>query len=197
MSVISKVPPFILASASPRRRELLLRAGFKLNTVTIAIDEAHDGIAEPIEIVRSIATKKLEACTQYLEDSLVLTADTLVFKDDQILGKPVDKNDAVRMLKLLSNSSHSVVTAVCIGHQDQSYTFHVATEVYFAPLDSEMIEYYIENYRPFDKAGAYGIQEWIGDVAIQKINGSYTNVVGLPMYETSQAIINYSDKWLN
>lgn len=194
--MMNSTPPFILASSSPRRRGLLRDAGFNFDVIAIDFDETHPVGLSPIEIVEFLAHKKLASCNEWLAKFLVVTADTLVFKDNTILGKPIDRPHAIEMLNDLSNSEHIVATSVCLGYQKQLHQFTVTTTVYFAPLSNDEIEYYVDHYMPFDKAGSYGIQEWIGQIGIKKIAGSYTNVVGLPMYETYHAIVDLSNKWL-
>jgi nucleoside triphosphate pyrophosphatase len=194
--MMNSIPPFILASSSPRRQELLRSAGFNFKTVKIDVDEDFHASLAPLEVVAFLAHKKLAACKKWLVNSLVVTADTLVFEENTILGKPVDRQEAVAMLGQLSDCEHQVATSVCLGYQDKIHQFTVITAVSFAQLDLEQINYYVDNYNPYDKAGGYGIQDWIGQVAISKINGSYTNVVGLPLHETYHAIIALSKKWL-
>ena len=194
--MMNSTPPFILASSSPRRRELLRDAGFNFDVIRVDADESIPEELSPIEIVEHLAQKKLAGCKEWLAKFLVLTADTLVFKHDAVLGKPANRSQAIEMLNELSNSRHIVATSVCLGYQDKIHQITVTTEVDFALLSVEEIEYYVDHYRPFDKAGSYGIQEWIGQIGIKKIDGSYTNVVGLPMYETYHAIVAFSKKWL-
>ena len=194
--MMNSTPPFILASSSPRRRELLHDAGFNFDIIAIDVDEAQPSGLSPIEIVEHLAHKKLAACEEWLAKFLVVTADTLVFKGSIILGKPMDRPHAIEMLRELSNSQHKVATSVCIGYQDKIHQFTVITKVDFARLSTDEIDYYVDHSMPFDKAGSYGIQEWIGQIGIIKIDGSYTNVVGLPMHETYHAIAELSKKWL-
>jgi septum formation protein len=194
--MMNSIPPFILASSSPRRRGLLRDAGFNFDVIAIDVEESHPAGLSPIEIVEFLAYKKLAACNEWLAKFLVVTADTLVFKEDTILGKPNDRPHAIKMLSALSDSEHKVSTSVCLGYQNQLHQFTVTTKVDFAELSPDEIEYYVDHYMPFDKAGSYGIQEWIGQIGIKKIDGSYTNVVGLPMHETYHAIVELSNKWL-
>lgn len=195
MSIAEIKPSFILASGSPRRKELLEAAGFSFEIAKVDVDETINSELQPLEVVDELARKKLEACQELLNDNLVLTADTLVFKGNDILGKPLDRNDAVRMLRLLSASEHNVTTSVCLGYEDKVHQFNVTTVVGFNELDDKMIDYYLDNYEPYDKAGSYGIQEWLGQVAIARIEGSYTNVVGLPVAETYEAILDVYKRW--
>ena len=194
--MLELIPNFILASGSPRRRELLEDAGFGFDSISVDVDESIKPGLSPLEIVDDLALRKLTACKEFSDKNLVLTADTLVFQQDHILGKPIDRKDAIRMLKLLSNTYHTVTTSVCFGYKDFKHQFNVSTKVYFTELSLQTIAYYIDHYQPFDKAGSYGIQEWIGEIGIYKIEGSYTNVVGLPMTETYQTIVHLIDKWM-
>ncbi len=194
---MNSTPPFILASSSPRRKELLQNVGFNFDVVRVDVDETPSpDITEPQQVVEFIAYKKLQACEQWLSKKLVVTADTLVYIDDKILGKPRNRAQAYEMLHTLSNCAHSVTTSVCLGFQDNIHQFSITTKVYFDSLTEQQISFYVENYQPYDKAGSYGIQEWIGQVGVSKIEGSYTNVVGLPVHETYRGIINCSKHWL-
>lgn len=170
----------ILASQSPRRRELLSFMGVPFEVIVRGVDEDFPSQLDPIGAVRHIAEKKAMVFRTEVTDELVISADTIVTVDGQILGKPKNRNEAVDMLTRLSGTKHDVITAVSLLHQGVLHTFHEVTGVYFRRLIEDEIDYYIDRYRPFDKAGAYGIQEWIGMVAVEQIIGSYTNVVGLP-----------------
>lgn len=172
----------ILASASPRRKELLQQLGFSFSVEIKSVDETPIPTHTPIEAALHIASEKMNAfCLDYFPDNtLIVTADTVVAVDDEILGKPSSHYDAKLMLQKLSGREHQVITAVCLKSSAKSTTFYDVTTVCFSEISEEEIEYYIQNYQPFDKAGSYGIQEWIGLGFIASINGSYTNVVGLP-----------------
>lgn len=174
---------FTLASASPRRRELLKGLDIEF-TVEPGKDEKEayaDGTPHT-EIPAFLARHKSETFHRPLRPNEVLiTADTLVFLDEKVLGKPRDREDAAAMLRALSGRTHSVTTGVALRTRERMHSFSVTTEVDFKALSDEEIAYYIEKYRPFDKAGAYGIQEWIGYVGITAIRGSYFNVMGLPV----------------
>ena len=173
----------ILASNSPRRRELL--AGLDLDfevKVIKGIDESYPDTLAPEEVAQYIAAKKADAYVPTIhEDNLVITADTVVIVDKKILGKPNDESEAKSMLRLISGKSHQVVTGVCLVTKDKRREFSVSTDVTFRALSESEIDYYVSHYRPFDKAGAYGIQEWIGYVGVTALNGSYFNVMGLPV----------------
>lgn len=180
----------ILASGSPRRRELmsLLDIDFEVNT-SIDVDESHDGISSR-EVAPFLSRVKADAYRALLTpdgNELVITADTVVILDDKVLGKPHDSSEAVEMLTALSGRVHEVITGVTVMTADKSVTFSATSKVEFAPLSTAEIEYYVNRFRPLDKAGAYGIQEWIGAAGIRGIDGSFYNVMGLPvhrLYET-------------
>ena len=173
----------ILASNSPRRRELL--AGLDLDfevKVIKGIDESYPETLAPDKVAQYIAAKKADAYVPAIhEDDLVITADTVVIVDNDILGKPHDESEAKAMLRRISGRSHQVVTGVCLVTKDKRREFSVSTDVTFRSLSESEIDYYVSHYRPFDKAGAYGIQEWIGYVGVTSLNGSYFNVMGLPV----------------
>lgn len=173
----------ILASNSPRRKELLERLGINFKVYTLfGIDETYPQGLENEEIALHIAEKKAAAYKSYVTNNkLLITADTIVCVDGQVLGKPHDADDARKMLKLLSGREHTVVTAIVVGTAERMLKEAVSTRVKFADLSDEIIDFYIANYLPFDKAGAYGIQEWIGLVAVEGIEGSFFNVIGLPV----------------
>jgi len=171
----------ILGSQSPRRSQLLSELGLKFEVVVRDTDEVVDELLKPIAVVKAIATKKAEAFLNDFEGAVIITADTIVVTSDQkILGKPKSKAEAFHVLKMLSGDIHEVITAVCILEDEKLITFSESTEVEFYPLSDDEINFYIEKYEPFDKAGSYGIQEWIGRIGIKSIKGEYTNVVGLP-----------------
>ena len=173
----------ILASNSPRRQELL--KGLDLDfTIRIIpnIDESYPPQMPPDEVPRYLAQKKAHAYRATMQaDELIITADTIVILDGDILEKPTDKDDAIRMLKRLSGRKHQVITAVTLTTTDFQKTFAEDSFVDFAPLTDDEIDYYVTRYQPYDKAGAYGIQEWIGYVGVSAIEGSFYNVMGLPI----------------
>lgn len=172
-----------LASNSPRRKELL--SGLNLDyqvKILPDIDETYPDTLKGEEIPLYIACKKAEAYKAIMEkDELIITADTIVYTDGEVLGKPKDENDARRMLHALAGRSHQVITGVCITTSKFQRSFASVTEVTFDTLTDTEIDFYISKYSPMDKAGAYGIQEWIGFVGVSKLNGSYFNVMGLPV----------------
>lgn len=173
----------ILASNSPRRKELLAGLDITYQVKTLPdIDESFPPELEGEDIAMYIAHEKADAYTEYMdENTLLITADTIVLLDGRVYGKPLDEQDAMRMLRELSGKTHHVVTGVCITTLEKQRCFAVSTQVRFAALDNSEIEYYVAKYKPLDKAGAYGIQEWIGYVAVEYISGSYFNVMGLPI----------------
>jgi len=183
----------ILASNSPRRRELLAGLGidFEVKVLPFVNEDYPEGLAA-IDIAGYIARKKADAYRRVmLSDNLIITADTVVIVDNEVMGKPVDAADAHRMLRQLSGKTHQVVTGVCLTTFEEQRHFSVTTDVTFKPLSDEEIAYYIGNYRPFDKAGAYGIQEWIGYVGVTGIEGSYFNVMGLPVQRIYTELTNF------
>jgi septum formation protein len=181
----------ILASASPRRHELL--SGLELPfTVRVLpdVDESYPAELEGAQIPLYIATRKAEAYrTNLSDDELVITADTIVWLDSEVLGKPDDADAAVRMLRRLSGRTHQVYTGVCLTTPQWQRTFTARTDVTFARLTEEQIDHYVRRYAPLDKAGAYGIQEWIGYVGVERIEGSYFNVMGLPVQRLYQELL--------
>ena len=172
-----------LASNSPRRKELLSGLGIPFEVrVNGDIDESYPSDLSPEAIPLHISRKKAAAYLQTMSaDELIITADTVVVGSGEILGKPVDASDAHRMLRLLSGTTHQVITGVCLTTTDHQVAFSVTTDVTFKDLSDEEIHYYIDHYRPYDKAGAYGIQEWIGYIGVTGLHGSYFNVMGLPI----------------
>ena len=180
----------ILASGSPRRRELLEGLGLHFTVKCIdGIDESYPESLPAEETALFIAKKKSEAY-KGLTDSghLIITADTVVVCNDMVLGKPSDKNEAKKMLNMLSGKTHQVITGVTLATKEKTVSFSVSTDVRFTTLDKKEIEYYVDKYRPLDKAGAYGIQEWIGYVGVEYISGSYYNVMGLPIQRLYQEL---------
>ena len=173
----------ILASNSPRRRELLGGLGIEYQVKTIpGIDESYPESLKGEEIPIHISQKKAEAYLQQMQDNdLIITADTIVYQDGMVLGKPADEAEAIKMLQLLSGHTHQVITGVSVVTKPKVKSFAVTTQVTFASLTDEEIHYYVQHYRPYDKAGSYGIQEWIGFIGVTGIEGSYFNVMGLPV----------------
>ena len=180
----------ILASNSPRRRELLTNLGITFSPFVIfGIDESYPSDLKGEEVALFVAEKKAAAYKEHIRHNrLIITADTIVSTAEGVLGKPQDEQAAWDMLRLISGREHSVTTAFTLNTTECHISQAVTTVVKFAPLTDEMIEYYIRRFLPFDKAGAYGIQEWIGLAAVESINGSYSNVVGLPTQQLYEAL---------
>ncbi|MCB0632189.1 MAG: septum formation protein Maf, partial [Lewinella sp.] len=172
----------ILASKSPRRQQLLTAAGipFRIETNEVEEDFPED---MPVEQVAAfLARKKAQAAKDFIKNrEVVLAADSIVILDDQIFGKPENRDHAIEILHELSGNIHQVITGVCLLSSDKERVFSGYSKVHFAPLTLEEIEYYIDTFQPYDKAGAYAIQEWIGLCKITRIEGTYTNIMGLPM----------------
>ena len=183
----------ILASNSPRRKELLSGLGMPFEVRVLQdIDETYPDDLPVNEVARYIAKEKADAYRRIIApDELIITADTVVIVGDEILGKPVDEADAVRMLKLLSGRTHQVTTGVCLLTAEKESCFDVTTDVTFKALSDDEIHYYVNHYRPFDKADAYGIQEWIGYIGVTGLHGSYYNVMGLPVQRIYQELTKY------
>ena len=182
----------VLGSASPRRRELLKLLGVDFEIRLSNLDEHFNKKLPPEKIAIHLAEQKSEELkTTIKNNEILITADTVVFKEGRILNKPNNKREAFEMLKFLSDDVHEVITGVCISSIERWISFSTNTKVFFKKLSSEEITFYIKNYRPFDKAGAYGIQEWIGMIGVEKIHGSYFNVVGLPIQKLYQKLIQF------
>jgi septum formation protein len=179
----------ILASKSPRRQELLRLMDLDFRIVLKEVDESYPDGLSPEDIALYIAKKKAEAFDEMVTDEVVLTADTIVSIGDKILGKPENEEHAVEMLNLLSGNTHQVITGVCLFYKQEYHSFFDISDVTFRHMSDEEIRHYVSKYKPMDKAGSYGIQEWVGVTGIVKINGSYTNVVGLPTEKLYQALI--------
>lgn len=180
----------ILGSNSPRRRELLagLDLSFDVHVIP-GLEENYPDSLQPQEIPVFLSQQKAEAYLPTLEDQvLLITADTIVWNETEVIGKPKDREDAIRMLRSLSGHEHQVVTGVCLTTTKKQETFSVVSSVRFASLTDEEIIYYVDKYKPFDKAGAYGIQEWIGYVGVESISGSFYNVMGLPVQRLYQEL---------
>jgi len=182
----------ILASNSPRRKELLsgIDIPYEINILP-DIDESYPESLPHEEVAEFLARKKASAYLPQLADNtLLITADTTVLLHNQLLEKPIDKADAKRMLRLLSGNTHRVITGVCLTTKTLHKSFSDTTHVTFGDLTDDEIDYYVENYAPLDKAGAYGVQEWIGYVAVKHIEGSYFNIMGLPIYRVYRELVD-------
>ncbi|UKJ09335.1 Maf family protein [Solitalea lacus] len=182
----------ILASKSPRRQELLKLMGFDFKVVLKDVDESFPVTLTPEEVAIFISEKKARAFDDSITDEVVITSDTIVCINDQILGKPVDREEALNMIAMLSGATHKVITGVSILRNHNIISFHDTTTVSLEALTDEEAAYYIDTFKPYDKAGAYGIQEWIGMNKISRIEGSYTNVMGLPTEKLYKHLIALS-----
>jgi septum formation protein len=182
----------ILSSKSPRRQSLLKELGWDFSICLIDVEEIYPLHLKKEEVPLFLSQLKADAYTKPLvENELLITADTVVCLDDLILGKPTDYEDACRILRLLSGRKHEVFTGICLKSAAKKKCFYVQTEVFFKKLSEAEIQYYLEKYQPYDKAGSYGIQEWIGLIGVEKIHGSYFNVMGLPIKEVYEEIMSF------
>ncbi len=179
----------LLASQSPRRQELLKGLGLEFSIIKINADESypHDLVRE--EITEFISQSKADAYEIKNSNEILITADTLVWLDNLIMGKPKDYEDAFQMIRRMSGKIHEVFTSVTIKTKDKTVSFSETTEVVFDEFSDKEIEYYIQNHQPFDKAGAYGIQDWLGYAKISRINGCYYNVMGLPLHQLYKVLL--------
>jgi septum formation protein len=179
----------ILGSNSPRRQELLKGIHVNFELIPMDADESLPNHIQGLESALYLAERKADAYINILtEHDLLITADTIVLSENRILGKPHNKQEAVEMLRALSGKTHQVVTGVCISTTTRRHSFHTITEVQFSNLTADEIDFYIDNYSPYDKAGSYGVQEWIGFIGVEHINGSYFNVMGLPIQRLYQEL---------
>ncbi|MFO8088136.1 MAG: Maf-like protein [Bacteroidales bacterium] len=183
----------ILASQSPRRHHLLKALGLDFKIMPLAVDERYPDHLKRAEIPVYLAELKAEAFpdNELTDNDLVLTADTIVWLDNKVLSKPADRSDAVQILRQLSGQMHEVYSGVCLRSPGKIKSFSACTEVFFRDLQEDEIEYYVDTYRPFDKAGAYGIQEWIGYIGIERISGSFYNVMGLPIQKVYEELLQF------
>ena len=181
----------VLASNSPRRKELMSGLGVDYVVKTLPdVDESYPDTLQAEELPAYISRQKAEAYQSMIEpDELLITADTIVWMNGEVLGKPKDREDAIRILRKLSGASHQVITGVCLTTKGWQNSFTVTTDVTFAVLSEEEIVYYVDKYSPMDKAGAYGVQEWIGFIGVESISGSYYNVMGLPVQKLYRELI--------
>lgn len=186
----------LLASGSPRRAELLKGLGLNYSVVESGhADEEYPDDLSGGEIARYLADHKSDAYKEVLgEDQILMTADTIVWHKGKELGKPGDREEAIEMINSLSGASHKVFTGVCLRSRDKRTSFYSETEVKFSHLEEKEVAFYVDRFRPFDKAGAYGIQEWIGFVAVEHIVGSYFNVMGLPVQRVYSELKIFTDK---
>ncbi|MCG2611966.1 Maf-like protein [Flavobacterium sp. SM15] len=182
----------ILASGSPRRQQFFKELDLDFDIRLKDIEEVYSDDLKAEEITNYLAELKANAFLGELsENDILVTSDTIVWHENKALGKPKNYEDAFKMLQSLSGKTHEVITSVCIRTKTKTDTFYEVTKVTFNPLSDEAITYYLNNYKPFDKAGSYGIQEWIGLVAISRIDGSYANVVGLPVDKVYKHLLTF------
>ena len=181
----------ILASGSPRRRELMAGLGVNYEVRILPdVDESYPDTLQGEEIPLYIAKEKADAYIPMMQpNELIITVDTIVWLDGKVLGKPRDREDALQMLRTMSGRTHEVFTGVCITTTDWQRSFTAQTEVRFATLSEDEIIYYVDNFKPMDKAGAYGVQEWIGFIGVENISGSYYNIMGLPVQKLYRELL--------
>lgn len=174
-------PELLLASKSPRRHQILSEAGFNFTFTDIDADESFPDYLQKAEVCEYLATHKANHFNGFFGNKVLITADTIVCLGNEVINKPADSAEAFEMLKKLSGRMHEVFTAVCMRTENKNTVFHQRSEVFFYPLTDREISYYIENFKPFDKAGAYGVQDWMGFMGVEKINGCFYNVMGFPI----------------
>ncbi|NCT17649.1 MAG: septum formation protein Maf [Flavobacteriaceae bacterium CG_4_8_14_3_um_filter_34_10] len=184
----------ILASGSPRRQLFFKELGVDFVVQLIPVEEIYPNHLKGLEIANYIAQLKASVYTNIRPKDILITSDTIVWHQDKALGKPTSSKDAFAMLQSLSGSAHQVITSVCFTTTNQQITLADTTKVWFKKLTDEEINYYIEKYNPLDKAGAYGIQEWIGSIGITKIKGSYNTVMGLPTHLVYKTLMKFASQ---
>ncbi|MBP6386876.1 MAG: septum formation protein Maf [Pseudarcicella sp.] len=189
--MIQLTKPLILASNSPRRKQILEDAGFTFQVLVKPTEEDFPDSMPPIEVAKFLSLKKANAFENEIETNIVLTADTIVVVENKILNKPTDPEDAFRMLRLLSGKTHKVITGVSIVTKEDSQSFTDTTLVTFENLSDWEIKFYLNNFKPYDKAGSYGVQDFVGMIGIPKIEGSYFTVMGLPIHKVYQHLKKY------
>jgi len=181
----------ILASGSPRRQTFMKELGLNYTIQLKEIEETYPEFYKKSAITDFLALKKARAFSSLKENDILITADTIVWFKNKALEKPKDKEEAVRTLSILSDNKHLVITSVCLKSSKKEKVFNCTTKVYFNKLSAKIINYYVENFNPYDKAGAYGIQEWIGYIAVKKIKGSYFNVMGFPVHKFYKELLRF------
>ncbi|MDH5365478.1 MAG: Maf family nucleotide pyrophosphatase [Cyclobacteriaceae bacterium] len=185
-------PPLVLASKSPRRQQLLRELGFNFTIKAKDTDESYPENLSPEDVPSFLAIKKAKALLNEVEDEIIIASDTIVVLEKTILGKPKDYDHAYEMISNLSGKTHQVITGVCLLNKTKQVVFSDTTQVKLKNLSKEEIDYYIKRCKPFDKAGAYGIQEWLGMAAIERIEGSYFNVMGLPTHKLYTELLKFN-----
>ena len=192
LKTILKNHKIILASGSPRRQQFFKDLDLDFEIRLKDIEEIYPEVLKAEEITNFLAELKANAFEgELIENEILVTSDTIVWHNNNALGKPKDYEDAFKILKSLSNDTHEVITSVCFKTIEKTFTFYEVTKVTFNALSDESIHYYLENYKPFDKAGAYGIQEWIGFIGVSKIEGSYANVMGMPTDKVFEYLLKF------
>jgi len=181
----------ILASQSPRRKQLLEWAEVSFQIIVAGTEETFPKNLVPTEVALHIAMEKAKSVQKKAADKIIIAADTIVVLNHEIIGKPVDRNDAITILNKLSGAHHTVITGVVILQNEKTISFTDSTDVEFHSLSRHQIEFYVDNYKPYDKAGAYAIQEWIGVVGIKRIKGDFYNVMGLPISRVVRELQNF------
>jgi septum formation protein len=181
----------ILASGSPRRQELLKGLDIPFVIKLKEVNEVYPSDLEEAAITEYLAELKASVFTDIKDDELLITADTIVWLGGKALMKPIDAQDAKKLLQTISGKVHKVFTSVCLKSKAKTRVFSDVTNVFFKELSDDEIDYYVDNYKPFDKAGAYGAQDWIGYIAIEKLEGSYFNVMGLPVHKLYKELLNF------
>jgi len=174
------LPPLILASKSPRRQQILKDLGLPFRVAVKDVIETYPDALQAEEIAEYLCQLKADAMDDMAQDHLVMTADTIVWQDTGVLGKPADRNDAIRILTRLAGKSHRVITGVCLSYQGKRKVFTQSTEVWFRQMNPERLTWYVDHFPVMDKAGAYGVQDWIGLAGVERIHGDFYNVMGLP-----------------
>jgi septum formation protein len=185
--------PIILASSSPRRQYIMKEAGFNFTIEKPDVNEDFPDSMPVEEVAEFLARKKAEYFRDRITTEIVITADTTVVLQSHILNKPSDRNEAIAMLRMLSGKVHVVITGVCLLSREKELSFQDRTLVTFKKLTDSEIAFYVDNYKPYDKAGAYGAQDWIGMIAVTKVEGSYFNVMGLPVHRVYELLESWED----
>lgn len=183
--------PLILASSSPRRQFLMKEAGYDFTIISPEVNESFPSSMPVNQVPSYLAKKKAEVLRDKITNEIVVASDTVVILNGTIMNKPVDKSEAFNMLSKLTGKTHTVITAVCLLSKEKMIQFDDRTEVTFKNLTESEINFYIDRYKPFDKAGAYGAQDWLGMIGIEKINGSYFTVMGLPMHKVYEELNSF------
>lgn len=184
-------PRIILASKSPRRHQILRESGFDIEIVELDVNEDFPAELHREQVALYLAEKKSSFYNSPIQNGVLVCADTIVCLENETINKPIDREDAFRMLKKLSGKMHEVFTGVSIKNETKSHSFYERSEVWFHELSDEEIYYYIDNYQPYDKAGSYGVQDWMGYIGVKKINGCFYNVMGFPVAKFYRELQNF------